>query len=278
MKYIDSHVHFWDLHLNINTWVKNYNELSKNFMLGDFLADNPKPYGIVTVEAADGINTVKEVDWISKVILKNSKNIQIKHITYIDILQSPVDFIEALKVFLDYPFVCGFRHILAHSTNSKYSPTDTDATINNELMNNIYQNLSLLHSYNYIFNCQMYPDQLSRISKIIFDSKVKCVIDHCGLPELDRNDWLSMLDIYKNSNAFFKVSGFDINNNQINVKSILDIILDKISHKHLIFGSNYPLVRSNSLFEISNLIKSRNDDTLLKNLFFNNAYGLFKFD
>ena len=280
-EYIDAHVHLWDLKSAINSWVINGQDqrIKQNFLLDDYLYSNKsKPNGLVTIEAADGDHSIDEVKWLAN---QPFHGIQHKHIAYLDLLQHPLDFIAALAEFADYPFVRGFRHILSYSPNSIYSPCNSDFSSERGKVQNLYQNLSLLHSRKYIFNCQMYPRQLLNIKDIIVDSKVKCIIDHCGLPVVhgeQLDEWLAMLEVYKNTNVYFKLSGFDINNNQTNFKLILDSLLEKISDNRLVFGSNYPLAGEGALKLLQDFLVLNYNSEINDKILFANAKKLFKFD
>jgi predicted TIM-barrel fold metal-dependent hydrolase len=241
-KYIDSHVHLWDISQGINSWIANAKNqsLNRNYLLDDYLKLNPQAKGIVTVEAADGAYSLSEVMWLQP-IARNCA-IPMRHIAYIDMLQPVEKFVNKLKEFAFYDFVRGFRHIMSYCASSEYSPCSEDITLSTDNLNNFKQNLAILASYQYIFNCQMYPEQLLRVCDIILASGVQCVVDHCGLPRLaaKTDTWNTMIDIYKKTKVNFKLSGFDIHNNDF--KLIIDKMLDKIAPESLIFGSNYPFI------------------------------------
>src|SRR5665213_272246 len=111
---IDTHVHFWDLQLNIHAWVNNSNrfDLKRSFTLADYLAQHDTPEAIVTIESADDIHTLVEVEWIKQHVLNNAYGIKIRHMAHLNMLQDPESFIQQLRIYDEYPFVCGFRHIL----------------------------------------------------------------------------------------------------------------------------------------------------------------------
>lgn len=301
MRYIDTHLHFWNLENEINSWVlqsKN-NPLIRNFELTDYLQEYPLPYGLITIEAADSYKTIDEINWLKRNIVNSflekeefvSKpithlsrqpvpKIQVKHIAHIDVLQEPERFNIALKQFSHYDFVIGFRHILSHSSASSYSPSTEDITLDKFKLYNLRQNLVSLKNHNYVFDCQMYPDQLLRILGTIQETGALCVVDHCGLPLLttaaNKTFWLNMLDEFKKSGVFFKLSGFDLNSNILNLNIILEQILDIIPDDRLMFGSNYPLSLGIDLIQsIEKFLDITGLAFLKERIFFENAYNFF---
>ncbi len=275
MKFIDTHVHFWDLAQRINDWVENEPSLKRNFILSDYLSNNPKPEAIITVEAANGKDSLKEAKWIEQFITNNSYGIKIKHIAFIDILQSSQEFINNLQSYIKLPIVIGFRHILSYSSSSRYSPAAFDFTKNTKLLSNFNTNLAILKDNDYIFNCQMYPDQLLKVQDLIIKSGVRCIVDHCGLPiltnKLNYLLWLNMLKYYKDSGIKFKLSGFDINNNELYHDEIISTMLDGLHSTQLVYGSNYPLTQSKSLEKLLEKLYSLNRKHLKQILFKNIA-------
>lgn len=283
MRFIDTHVHLWDLSKGIYAWVEKEAEpLRRNFSLSNYLSKNTAPAGIVTVEAASSPFSLNEVKWINNNVASNGQGIKVRHIAFIDVLQVPLSFQVALEEFLLYPIVTGFRHILSYSNISKYSPCDSDATINDEQLANLLLNLQLLKQHNYIFECQMYPQQLIRAYPVLIQSGVSCVIDHCGLPILDKGqdeyqEWLNMLDCYKNSNIMFKLSGFDLNDNISRMEEIISTLLKIIPPINLLFGSNYPLSPDTVRERLILLLKSNCTQQQVEMILFANANKFFKF-
>ncbi len=223
---IDTHVHFWDIHLKIHAWINQYHreDLKQSFNLTDYLQYFPKPEALVTIEAADNNKTLIEVAWLQNNILNNAFGIKIKHMAYIDVLQDSDSFKQQLSQFAAYPLVCGFRHIL------------TDMPLDALQLKN---NLITLKQHNYLFGCQMTPSQLITIKDTLLESRVGCIIDHAGLPSFDTQEitqeWLSMLKAYANTQIYFKITQ--------NNSNIISALLDNLSSNQFLVGSNYPVSR-----------------------------------
>jgi L-fuconolactonase len=231
---IDTHVHLWDLQLNIHAWVNNSprNDLKHSFTLADYLETHDTPEAIVTIESADDIHTLVEVEWIKHHVVNNSYGIKIRHMAHINMLQDPTSFIQQLSVYDEYPFVCGFRHILLSSPNH---------------LPNFKENLLALKNKNYIFNCQMYPEQLLKVCDEIVDSGVICIIDHAGLP--DAPNWQKMLQAYAQTPVYFKITD--------NSPEVINKITQYIPINRLLLGSNYP-VSMLKISDFSDTLTSQN--------------------
>jgi predicted TIM-barrel fold metal-dependent hydrolase len=281
LKFIDTHVHFWDLNQGINSWVNasSYLTLQKNFVLEDYLRGNPRPLGLITVEAADGSRTIDEVHWLGQSIVTNKHNIHVKHVAYIDLLQEPQQFIAGVERFSAYNFIVGFRQILSYSSLANYSPLNNDFTLDPHKLINLKQNLKVLKAKKYIFNCQMYPEQLIRIAEIIAEAGVQCIVDHCGLPFLatasTSKEWLKMLDIFKDTETYFKLSGFSINTNWPNLNEILQQLFNFLPVTKLLFASNYPVCEYSTLDPIREFLTNNGLIQHADPIFFQNAADLF---
>lgn len=254
---IDTHVHFWDFELDINSWVKkgNREDLKRSFTLTDYFHHYPTPEAIVTIESADDIYTLIEVEWVRQYIVNNPYGIKIKHMAFIDVLQPTHHFIEKLNVFAGYSFLCGFRHILVANTE--------DPTLNPTLMLQLKDNLKVLKEYDYIFDCQMNPAQLLRMADIINESGVHCVVDHAGLPnfatQAHKQQWLDMLKCYAQTSVYFKLTE--------NLPEVMTSLTENLSKRQLLIGSNYPV----SIHELYDLPQELIDCNT------KNARKLFKF-
>lgn len=285
MQFIDTHLHLWDLDQQINSWVINSNDsrLGQNYLPCDYFkwVGNSLPDGFITIEAADGSKTLQEVKWLSEILKSYSGQIKHRHIAYIDTTQPSDLFARQLELFKQYSFVAGFRDIGAYSKTASYSPCSEDITLNPDKMINLGKNLKLLQQNNYIYNCQMYPEQLLQIYPEIIESKIKCIIDHGGLPIINCQEsyalWQQMLSKYSGSEVYFKLSGLDINNNWDKRNLVFDTIISKIPVERLVYGSNFPLLQKDWLNELATLLKHENYlTTEIEKILLTNAIKLFQ--
>lgn len=279
MSIIDAHIHLWDLSQQINSWViksQNPNWL-KDIGLNDYLTVSQLPAitGVVTIEAADARHSLDEVKWLDQVRRRHS--IELKHIAYLDMLQAPVDFVAKVNEYKCYDFVIGFRDIMSYSHQPVYSPCANDITLSTANLDRLYFNLCYLAENNYIFDCQMYPEQLIRAFASIQKSQVKCVIDHAGLPTLDNfASWIEMLQLY-NGVAEFKLSGLDLNEVQDNSRQICEQLVENIPLGNIHYGSNFPVtprIHNDYLLEALNQIVNPED---LNQIMYLNSQRFYNF-
>lgn len=279
MKIIDAHIHVWDLSNQINSWVSRSQDpnILQNISLNDYLDANQSLVidGVVTIEAADSRHSLNEVKWLDKI--RRQYSIKLKHIAYLDMLQDPIDFAANIDEYKHYNFVVGFRDIMSYSEQFDYSPCANDVTLSETNLDRLYLNLCCLAENNYLFNCQMYPEQLIRAFASIQKSLVKCVIDHAGLPTLDNFEtWLSMLKLYKRT-AAFKLSGLDLNGLQDNYQ-ICEKILESIPISDIQYGSNFPVTVINKSQDILAYLKQVVETSSLHSILHTNAFKFYNFD
>ncbi len=282
MKIIDSHVHFWDLSQNMNSWVLKENNpaLTKNYLPQNLISlfkDNLD--GVLHVEAHDSnISTFKEIEWLSQII-KGTPNLKYAHIAYLDITLPNQDFVTMLKELKKYPQLVGVRHILSYNPKFHYSPCDFDLSNHK----NIPKNIESLASHDLIFNCQMYPYQLENILPVIASSKVKCVIDHMALPAWNKYEdedyilWHNLIEkLIDYDTISLKLSRMDNFKDETEFNNILKFCFTNIPITKLIYASNYPVSYTdnyNYWFEyLSNMKLSDNEKNYL---FYKNAFNLF---
>lgn len=279
MKIIDTHLHFWDLGNKINSWVLRQTEqpfFNKSY-LPESLFNIAKLDGIVHIEAHDStIPTLTEIEWLNTIMQKN-KGVKYAHIAFADITLPNNKFCAIIDQIMQYQCVKGIRHILSHHPNYQYNPCDEDLSEHI----NIQDNLSYLSKNNLIFNCQMYPYQLSKFIDFVEIAQVKCIVDHMALPVWNnQNDcqiWKNVvIKLSKMNNVFIKLSGLDMFKHESEFTEIINYCINNVPHNRLLYGSNYP-VSCNSKYtlwqkHLNKLIHVEEDKELI---FFENANNLF---
>ncbi len=282
MRVIDTHIHFWDLANNINTWVSRVNEpsLIKNY-LPDMIIKQFKAqlHGVVHIEAHDSaISTISEINWLSQ-IMKTIPNLKYSHIAFADITLPKSEFAKTIDNLKVCQNVSGIRHILSHSTKFNYSPCDADLSQNA----NIATNLSYLASAKLIFDCQMHPYQIDNILDSIKESRVICVVDHLALPawknegDEDYKKWQNtVMELAKLDNVYIKVSGIDMFRQEHEFKNVLDFCFKNIPSTNLIYGSNYPVSFNHDYNYWYEYLNNFNlSDATKEQIFFKTANSIF---
>ncbi len=247
--YIDTHVHFWDLQQQINSWVAQSKdqELHQNFLPESFIIKSPQNLkGLVHIEAHDStIPTEIEQAWLQE-IMSPFPDLDFKSIAYADLTQDPRTFEKIIYGLQKYPSFIGIRHILSYRPNSTYSPCQKELSQHP----NIIKNLHLLKQQDLIFECQCYAEQLLNLLPAIQSSQVTCVIEHVLLPN-HRNDadkilWLKALEkAGKLKNTYIKLSGLDLFNKKLNTEKIIKTCLLFFGASHCLYGSNHPVSHLN---------------------------------
>ncbi|WP_440615468.1 amidohydrolase family protein [Cysteiniphilum sp. 6C5] len=245
MQIIDTHVHFWDLNQNINSWVLNQpNKALKQDFLPQSLQQKMQDglYGVVHIEAHDSrIDTEVEIKWLMAVAQK-CPEIQIKHIAYVDMTLAKAQFTAKLDKLKQYPQVVGIRHILAYEQGVDYCPESQDLSTHP----NVLANLQILADYDFIFECQAYPRQLLNLATHLKASRVKTVIEHCGLPLWDSHEqrklWQQSMRVLSDiENVSLKLSGLQMLGQLAHSKAIVDYAIDCFGYQRLMYASNNPV-------------------------------------
>lgn len=279
MKFIDTHLHFWDLSNKINSWVLDQTDshaLKQNF-LPDTLFANKELVGVVHVEAHDSsVPTLEEVVWLSN-IMQNHKGVKYAHIAFADITLPLVQFAATIDEIKEYSCIKGVRHILSHTPKYKYNPCNEDISGHK----NILANLQYLKQNNLIFDCQMYPYQLYNVLPHIIKSGVKCVVDHFALPAWDNHHdqqlWQNLIiELAKIRHISLKLSGLDMFQVEARFADIIDFCLSHFSSEQLLFASNYPVSYTNNYNYWYNYLNSHiTDNNLKQRILLGNAADLF---
>ena len=284
MKIIDTHIHFWELENNINSWVmkQSNKELQKNYLPDNIIhSSNNDLIGVVHVEAHDSAKpTIEEITWLSEK-MKNSA-LQYKHIAFVDITSSLPIFAKTIDQIIQFTNVVGIRHILSHTTKFGYNPNEVDLSSNK----NIKENLEYLAKNNLIFDCQVYSHQMKNLMPAIINSKVTTVIDHMLLPawnsynDEDCNLWKEMLtQVSILDNVYLKLSGLDMFQDRNNFDLVVKYCLEKFNNNRLIYGSNYPVSFTNDYNMWYNYLSNLGLSAVeSEQIFYKNAMKLFKFN
>ena len=244
LQVIDTHVHFWDLQQNINTWVvKQPNVQLKRDFLPDCLQKKManKLYAAVHVEAHDScIDTEVEIKWVMDVAEKSV--LEIKHIAYVDMTLAKEQFIAKLNKLKQYRQVVGIRHILAYEQGVDYCPESQDLSAHPNLLTN----LQILADYDLIFDCQAYPRQLLNLAPHLKAAQVKTAIEHCGLPLWDNEEqkelWQQCMQaLSRLEHVFLKLSGLEMLAQMGHAKDILKYAVEYFGLQRLMYASNNPV-------------------------------------
>lgn len=265
MKFIDPHIHLFDLSLGEYQWLKpenppfwsdknsinkNFSENDINLLAGDTMIELA---GFVHIEA--GFNNEspwQEIQW-----LEQSCKGDFRAVASIDLTLSPKYFLNQIDKLLNYQSVVGCRHIL----------DDTATDILNH--NNTRINLKVLSDNNLHFELQMPLSKLTAVGILKGILKelpdLSIIINHGGSPpyfinEEEENiaslkkqniqsseftDWLTGLEILSEfEHCAIKCSGWEMTNRHYKVKWCEQIIhhcITTFGINRVMLSSNFPL-------------------------------------
>tara|TARA_Y100000996_G_scaffold415537_1_gene410936 strand:+ start:5196 stop:6059 length:864 start_codon:yes stop_codon:yes gene_type:complete len=241
-KFIDSHVHFYDMNhptLHYGHWQPDEDlplkELgNKNYLPTDYIKD-AKPLGmkkVIHVQAAIGSkDPVDETKWLQNIYTSN----KIPHaiVGHVD-LRSP-NARSVIERHLEYPNFKGIR----------------DFSYGDYLTSSAFRKgFHLLDEYNLISNIAVeWPeiDKLKNLAKSY--PNIIIVLDHAGIPrkrdEEYFQNWKSGLKtISEMENVICKISGLAMGDHNWTIESIkpyVETCIEIFGSTRIIFGTNWPV-------------------------------------
>ncbi|MEJ5995739.1 amidohydrolase family protein [Pedobacter sp. Du54] len=233
---IDSHVHFWNFDRVRDSWITpEMAAIRHDFTPEDFVnATSTTPVsGCIAVQADQ---TEEQNQFLLSLAENNSV---IKGIVgWVDFLDPNLE--ERLIYWKNFPLIKGWRHVLQ---------AENDAFIlNPSFVNGLQQ----LKNFNYTYDLLCFHHQLTSIIKLVDQLQNQpFVLDHCGKPDVKRQDlktWESHIkELAQNKNVFCKVSGLlaeaDWKNwKEIELFNCFDVIFKHFGTDRIIYGSDWPVM------------------------------------
>ncbi|MBM7070514.1 amidohydrolase family protein [Shewanella sp. 202IG2-18] len=246
----DPHVHFIDLtkgHYhwlrNANEcWLKNVNQIKKNFSVEDLKLFPPFELdGFTHVEAGfDNTHPERELSFVSSISKKASL------ISYLALDTPPTIFEQKLSLFMLFQQFIGIRDI---SEGEDFRRLKVDSVVTN---------LSLLESCQLIFEAQFNLDDHNAVT--LFYSlarqrpKLKIVINHCGfVSPSNYESWsYSIKKLSQCQNIYIKFCGFEMLSQCVTSEfkqEVLDTLLESFSESRVMFASNVPLCLTQKTYQ-----------------------------
>nr|WP_246261144.1 amidohydrolase family protein [Alteromonas ponticola] len=263
---IDSHIHFWDVANELNSWVK------KTSLPQSISPEDVDATGYVHIEAhAEHLSPLCELTWLRNTFATGN----IRVIAFLDFTQPLQEFERRLLLLAAQPEIVGVRQVMASSRVSAYSP------FQQTLPADLPRKLAMLAANNLIFDAQMYPDQYLPILDDIIASDVIMAMEHMALPIAtsaeNMQTWQTLLKLVSQQpNCTLKLSGFDIVNHNNDITRVLDILFDVMPMERLCWGSNYPVSNQNDYrcwqTRLSNYL---GDPTIENTVFYQTANRLY---
>ena len=254
MKFIDPHIHLFDLSLGQYKWLKPENPpfwpdkeiINNNFSETDINQlnnkENAELYGFVHIEA--GFNNEfpwKEIQWLEE----NCKGI-FRSIASIDLTLPPNEFLKQITNLLNYQSIVGCRHIL------------DDSAIDILQHKNTHTNLKALSNNQLSFELQMPLSNLDAIAILTHTLKklpdLTIIINHSGFPpyinnnnieNVDFSNWLTGLKILSEfERCAIKCSGWEMINRNYEARwceQVINTCITTFGINRVMLSSNFPL-------------------------------------
>lgn len=270
---IDSHVHFWNYDPIRDRWITpEMDVIRRDFSPSDFIqASSSTPItGCIAVQAD------QTEDQNHFLLSLAQENAVIKGIVgWIDLLNPHLD--DRLSYWKSFELIKGWRHVLQ---------AEDEAFILNP---RLVDGLQKLKNHNFTYDLLCYHHQLPAIIKLVDQlPNQPLVLDHCGKPDVKRQDlknWESHIDeLAQHKNVSCKISGLlaeaDWKNwNEKEIFNCFDVILKHFGTDRIMYGSDWPVVLiSRPYQDWFNLVAkyfSRCTKNEQEQLFFTNARNFY---
>lgn len=253
-RFVDAHVHFWDLNRLRYAWLSppfsdtgpngNVSAIAHDYGIGDYLADlsGVSVEGLVHIDAgADADQALLETQWLQDLAGQTDLSVAIVAWAALD-----ADGAEALlEQHAAHANVRGIRQILNwHAdANLTYNPHDRlkDDTF--------HKGYALLTRYGLSFDLQIYPHQMADAAALAAQHPdVPVFLNHLGMP-VDRSAeglelWeRGLRQLAKLDHVAVKISGLGFGDRDWTIDSVRGIVLraiDIFGPKRAMFASDFP--------------------------------------
>ena len=236
MKFIDSHLHFWNPQVLRYKWLEGVPELNRPFEVAEFeqATASQSIDGVVFVEAdCAPEQNVAEADWVAALPAP------IKGIVAYAPLENGASAKETLDQLSERPLVKGIRRLLqAEPEGFGVQP-------------NFIEGVKLLADYNFSFDIGVRHVQLSDAMVLIAACpNVRFVLNHMGKPNIaegDIDNWRELMTVISGfDNVDMKFSGMvtEADRNQWTSKDLrpyVDVVLKEFTPARMMFGSDWPV-------------------------------------
>jgi len=297
LKIIDAHQHLWDLTNNIYPWLQNkpfkemvvgdLSPIAKSFLLKDYkdCIKNQNVVKSVHMEALwNPSDPVGESRWVQSVSDSNADGFPHAIVAHALLHEPNVD--EVLAGHSQFKNVRGIRHIVNWHKNPAKTFVDRDDLLTDSKW---LAGFKLLKKYNYSFDLQLYPSQMTDGARVAHDNPdTQIIIDHTGMPvDRDKDNidlWRSGMEkLASAENVATKISGLGMVDWNWTVDSIRPFVLQAIEIfgiDRCLFASNFPVDSLYSDYDtlynaFKEIVKDFTDEEKRK-LFHDNAARVYR--
>lgn len=238
-KYIDTHVHFWDLDHLRYPWLATVPRINRTFLPTD-LADAATDLdlaGIVFVQAAaQAEQALDEVAWVTDLARQEPRIVGI-------VADAPLERGDAVHPQLDalqqFPLVKGVRRLIQSEP------------LGFAVEEGFVRGVQSLAAYGYSFDiCIYHPQMADAIQLVAQCGDVQFVLDHIGKPDIRngvREPWATRLqELAAFPNVICKLSGMVTEADQSqwtadDLRFYAEQVIEAFGPDRIMFGSDWPV-------------------------------------
>jgi len=245
MKFIDPHIHLFDVALGDYGWLKEENQpnwpdkpiINRSFDQDDLVVDSTLSLaGFVHIEAGfDNERPWREIAWLEQHV-----SLAFSAIAGVDVTLDPAKFKLMINKLTQYKSVVGIRHIF-----------DEDAV---EILShrNTSSNLQYLQMQGMIFETQIIGDDDAAVEHYCEmawkNPHLQLILGHanfCGVDAQAFSPWLINIEkVAKNTNVMIKASGWEMMERAYSfthVVKVVNVLIEVFSPGRVMLASNFPL-------------------------------------
>lgn len=252
MKIIDAHQHFWHYDQKELPWITEKLAILKRDYLPEELEAIYKEQGVAGCVAVQAAQSERETHFLLSLA---DQHPFIKGVVgWID-LESP-QLADALKAYLPFPKLKGFRHILQDEKDPEYV-----------LRPAFQKGLETIFSLGFTYDILVFPHQLpGAIETVKRFPGARMVIDHLAKPEIAKGNLASwkaqMMHLKDFDNVYCKLSGMVTEHHwkswaKEDFYPYLDVMMDVFGVDRLMYGSDWPVcLLSGTYGEVKGILES----------------------
>ena len=259
MKYIDSHMHLWDMNVGNYPWLMKPEEkelpfakiedLAVDYRLIEYQQDTSEIdlAGFVHVEAAwDPKDPTAETKWLTDTL--TGLEIPYSLVAHADLLDEAFPDVLAEHCGLNQRVV-GIRQILNFHADPKFTFTDNPSIMEDTVWR---RNFAHLGDQGMGFDLQIFADQADQAADLAREfPQTTMAINHFLMPiDFDESDFIpwkdEMAKLARHENVAIKLSGLYMYHRHWSkemLNTLVDTALELFTPERVMWGSNFPVDR-----------------------------------
>ena len=252
--FVDAHVNLWELGNKRFSWLMPpfgegpadpLEAAAVNFALDAYLAaaKNWNVRGVVDIDDyAHPDDALTEAHWLRTVA--DERGLPDGIVAFAALNDPNVE--HLLSQYAAHKSIRGVRHVVAWHPDPSRTFLQRDVTGDADWQ----AGFGLLEKYNFSFDCQVYPSQISNITTLIDRyPRIPVILNHLGMPVLADTDgetiWREGLqELAARPNTYIKISGLRYIRRpwkRENIRSYIRTAIEIFGPGRCLFGSDFPI-------------------------------------